>query len=142
VLAARVGKALNKRGQRYKPRAIDDIEEVIRVHVEPALGTRRITGIRRGDVQAIVDELSPRLSGSRVRSVSDLRVLLTPRALWRIPLVWRRRAADPARNEASVVRGRAAAMWSVADDEAEDARVDRRSLAVGVIGLQTLGAVA
>jgi hypothetical protein len=77
VLTAREGKALNKRGQRYKPRAIDDIEEVIRVHVEPALGTRRITGIRRGDAQAIVDELSPRLSGSRVRSVSDLRVRLT-----------------------------------------------------------------
>ncbi|MGI8558936.1 MAG: hypothetical protein ACR2ND_11635 [Solirubrobacteraceae bacterium] len=38
VRSAREGKALNKRGHRYKPRSIDDIEEVLRVHVEPALG--------------------------------------------------------------------------------------------------------
>lgn len=62
----------NRRAQhhRYKPRSIDDIEEVLRVHVEPALGTKQLTGVRRGDIQAIVDELSPILSGSRVRSVA------------------------------------------------------------------------
>lgn len=69
VIAAREGKALNKQGRRYKPRAIDDIEETLRVHVEPTLGGKRIAGIRRGDIQAIVDELTPRLSGSRVRSI-------------------------------------------------------------------------
>ena len=69
--AAREGKVLNKRGHRYKPRSIDDIEEVLRVHVEPSLGTKRIIGIRRGDVQAIIDELGPTLSGSRVRSVAN-----------------------------------------------------------------------
>jgi integrase len=71
VLAAREGKALNKRGHRYKPRAIDDIEEALRVHVEPTLGTKRITQIRRGDLQAVVDELAPKLSGSRVRSIAN-----------------------------------------------------------------------
>jgi len=71
VIAARNGKVLNKRGHRYKPRAIDDIEEVLRVHVEPTLGTKRLTGIRRGHIQAIIDELSPTLSGSRVRSVAN-----------------------------------------------------------------------
>jgi integrase len=71
VKAAREGKVLNKRGHRYKPRAIDDIEEVLRVHVEPILGTQRLIGVRRGDIQAIIDELSPRLSGSRVRSVAN-----------------------------------------------------------------------
>ena len=69
VIATRDGKALNKQGRRYKPRAIDDIEETLKVHVEPTLGGKRIAGIRRGDIQAIVDELTPRLSGSRVRSI-------------------------------------------------------------------------
>jgi integrase len=69
VTAAREGRALNKHGRRYKPRAIDDIEEVLRVHVEPTLGTKRISTIRRGHVQSLVDELAPDLSGSRVRSI-------------------------------------------------------------------------
>jgi integrase len=71
VVAAREGKVLNKHGHRYKPRAIDDIDEAIRVHVEPVLGTKRITAIRRGEIQAILDELAPRLSGSRVRSIAN-----------------------------------------------------------------------
>jgi integrase len=76
VAAAREGRALNKHGRRYKPRAIDNIEEVLRVHVEPVLGRRRITDTRRGDVQEIVDTLAPELSGSRVRAVvNSLRAL-------------------------------------------------------------------
>ena len=43
VAAAREGRVLNKHGRRYKPRAVDDIEEVLRVHVEPTLGTTRIS---------------------------------------------------------------------------------------------------
>src|SRR5579859_1417013 len=69
VAAARDGRALNKHGHRYKPRAIGNLEESLRLHVEPVLGTKRLSDIRRGDVQAIVDELAPTLSGSRVRSV-------------------------------------------------------------------------
>ena len=72
VTAARDGKVLNKHGHRYKPRAIDDIEEVLRVHVEPTLGTKRITHVRRSDLQAIVDDLAPKLSGSRVRSIANV----------------------------------------------------------------------
>jgi integrase len=71
VMAARDGKVLNKHGHRYKPSAIDDIEEALRVHVEPILGTKRITHIRRGDLQVIVDDLAPKLSGSRVRSIAN-----------------------------------------------------------------------
>jgi integrase len=69
VTAAREGRALNKHGRRYKPRAVDDIEEVLRVHVEPTLGAKRISTIRRSHVQSLVDELAPELSGSRVRSI-------------------------------------------------------------------------
>jgi integrase len=69
VAAAREGKALNKHGHRYKPRAIDNVDESLRLHVEPVLGNKRLSDIRRGDMQAVVDELAPELSGSRVRSV-------------------------------------------------------------------------
>jgi integrase len=69
VTAAREGRALNKHGHRYKPRALDDIEECLRVHAEPRLGSKRLAQIRRGDVQQIVDVLAPTMSGSRVRSV-------------------------------------------------------------------------
>jgi integrase len=69
ITAAREGRALNKHGHRYKPRAIDNIDESLRLHVEAILGKKRLSDIRRGDVQAIVDRLAPKLSGSRVRSV-------------------------------------------------------------------------
>lgn len=76
VKAAREGRALNKRGRRYKPSAIDNIEISLRVHAEPLLGRKRITDIRRGEVQKLVDELTPVRSGSRVRSVvNSLRAL-------------------------------------------------------------------
>jgi integrase len=69
VAAAREGRALNKHGHRYKPRAIADIDECLRVHAEPRLESKRLSQVRRGDVQAIVDQLAPSMSGSRVRSV-------------------------------------------------------------------------
>lgn len=76
VGAAREGKVLNKNGRRYKPTAVDNIEISIRKHVEPTLGQKRLATIRRGDVQAIIDELAPVLSGSRVRNiVNSLRAL-------------------------------------------------------------------
>jgi hypothetical protein len=69
IASAREGRALNKHGRRYKPRAIDDIDEVLKVHVEPRLGSKQISAIRRGHVQSLVDALAPALSGSRVRSI-------------------------------------------------------------------------
>lgn len=77
VKAAREGRALNKRGRRYKPTAVDNIEISIKTHVEPKLGRRRITDIRRGDIQTlIVDPMQVTHSGSRVRSVvNSLRAL-------------------------------------------------------------------
>lgn len=69
IRAAREGRALNKRGRRYKPTAVDNIEISLKVHAEPTLGRERITDIRRGQIQELVDELTPKRSGSRVRSV-------------------------------------------------------------------------
>jgi integrase len=39
------------------------------VHVTPALGSKRVGDVRRGDCQRLVDQLTPMMSGSRVRSV-------------------------------------------------------------------------
>lgn len=78
VTAAREGRALNKRGRRYKRKAIDVIEGRLKHDVEPHLGRRRLADIRRRDVQAIVDDLTPRASGSSVRGVvNSLRALYT-----------------------------------------------------------------
>jgi len=78
VKAAREGRALNKHGRRYKRKAIDLIEGRLKHDVEPRLGRRRIGDIRRGEVQAIVDDLTPVASGSSVRGVvNSLRALYT-----------------------------------------------------------------
>ena len=66
---AKAGRALNKKGKPFKPKAITSMDGALRVHVEPPLGARRIVDIRKRDVQGIVDDLAPRLSGSRVRAV-------------------------------------------------------------------------
>ncbi len=69
VAAAGEGKVLTKHGRRYKATAIDDLECALKVHVVPELGGKRLADVRRGDVQKLVDELTPVLSGSRVRTV-------------------------------------------------------------------------
>lgn len=66
---ARAGRVLNKHGKRYKRTALKTIDEALRVHIVPSLGARRIVDVRQRDIQRIVDDLSPRLSGSRVRAV-------------------------------------------------------------------------
>ncbi len=69
VKASEEGRALNKHGRRYKPSAVKDINECLRKHVLPTLGSKRLTDIRRADVQRLVDDLAPKMSGSRVRSI-------------------------------------------------------------------------
>jgi integrase len=66
---AKAGRALNKKGKPYKPRAIKSIDQTIRLHVIPTLGPRRLTDIRKGDIQRIADSISEKRSGSRVRGV-------------------------------------------------------------------------
>ena len=69
LAAIEAGSALNKHGRRYKPSAIRDLRGALELHVEPALGARRLVDVRRGDVQRLVDSLTPERSGSRVRTV-------------------------------------------------------------------------
>jgi integrase len=67
--AIKAGRALNKHGRRYKPSAIRDIEGALVGYVEPELGARRIGDVRRGDVQRLIESLTPEKSGSRVRTI-------------------------------------------------------------------------
>jgi integrase len=69
IAAAREGRALNKHGRRYKQSAWEDIDECLAKHVIPTLGPRRLSDVKRADVQRLVDDLTPKLSGSRVRSI-------------------------------------------------------------------------
>lgn len=69
IAAVKEGRALNKHGRRYKQSAWEDIDECLSKHVIPTLGPRRLVDIRRSDVQRLVDDLTPKMSGSRVRSI-------------------------------------------------------------------------
>ena len=69
VRAAEDGRALNKHGRRYKPSAVSDLKGCLEGHVVPVFERRRLTDLRRGDVQRLVDELPVDMSGSRVRSI-------------------------------------------------------------------------
>ncbi|HWY18933.1 MAG TPA: tyrosine-type recombinase/integrase [Solirubrobacteraceae bacterium] len=69
IEAARANRALNKKGRPYKQTAIRNIDQSLAKHVLPALGARRLVDVRPRDIQRIVDDLSPKLSGSRIRSV-------------------------------------------------------------------------
>lgn len=67
----RSGVVLNKYGRRYRPRAIGDLESSLNHLPEPLL-RKAGDDVRRGEIQALVDDLAerePPLSGSRIRSV-------------------------------------------------------------------------
>lgn len=69
IADAKAGRALNKKGKKFTTKAITSMDGALRVHVEPPLGPRPIGDIHKRDIQKIVDDLAPRLSGSRVRAV-------------------------------------------------------------------------
>ncbi len=67
--AIEAGKALNKHGRPYKPSAIRDLQGALEGYVQPALGGRQLADVRRGDIQRLIDSMTPEKSGSRVRTV-------------------------------------------------------------------------
>lgn len=68
--AARAGRALNKKRAPYKPDALRDLESAFRAWIVPELGSKRLDGVRRGDVQRLVDYMVDEgISGSRIRTV-------------------------------------------------------------------------
>lgn len=68
VKAAREGVALNKWRRRYRRRAVESLESSL-AHIPDHLARKRLGQVRRGEVQALVDQLAERLSGSRIRAV-------------------------------------------------------------------------
>lgn len=93
VRSARDGVALNKRGRRYKPSAVKDIDDALRVWVLPSIGAKRLTAVRRSDCQAIVDRMvAAGRSGSRVRHVVN-----ALHSLYRWAEDRERASGDPAR---------------------------------------------
>lgn len=54
---ARAHQVLNRSGDPYKPSAIRAYEQNLRLRVLPALGDRRLSDLRRADLQALVDRL-------------------------------------------------------------------------------------
>ena len=69
LAAIESGTAMNKHGHRYKPSAVRDLRGALEGHVKDAFGGHRLTDVRRGDVQRLVDKMAPEKSGSRVRTV-------------------------------------------------------------------------
>lgn len=72
IEGARAGDILNRNGRRYRPSVIRDYQGDLARHVLPTLGHRRLSDVRRGDVQALIDRLvADGLAPSTVRNALD-----------------------------------------------------------------------
>ena len=61
---------LTRQGRPYKPSALRDIRAALEQRILPDLGALKVSDVRRGDVQALVNRmLGEGLSGSRTRNV-------------------------------------------------------------------------
>ena len=103
---------MTKGGRPYKPAMIRLIEGDFRLHLTPEIGALRLSELHRRDVQALVDRLKTRMSGSKVRGiVTSLKIVL------RRPLEDDEIASDPCSRlrlpEAAGTRDRAASVDEV-----------------------------
>lgn len=57
IIAARDGTIRSRKGTAYKPSAVRSYERVLRLRVLPSLGHRKLSEIRRRDVQAFADDM-------------------------------------------------------------------------------------
>lgn len=72
IAGARAGHVLSRKGRPYRPSVVRDYESGLRRHVLPVLGDRRLTDVRRGDLQRVVDQLVVSdLAGSTIRNALD-----------------------------------------------------------------------
>ena len=72
IQGARAGTVLNRKGARYRPSVVRDYDADLSRHVLPTLGAKRLSDIRRADVQQLVDALHARgLAPSTVRNALD-----------------------------------------------------------------------
>jgi len=54
---AKAGRARNRSGKRFKPSTLRGYERVLKLRVFPAIGTMQLSGVRRRDIQDLVDRL-------------------------------------------------------------------------------------
>lgn len=72
IAGARAGRILNRNGKPYKPSVVRDYDGDLARHVLPTLGRRRLSDIRRGDIQRLIDDLvEDGLAPSTVRNALD-----------------------------------------------------------------------
>jgi integrase len=84
----REGLILNRKGEPYKPKTCREYQASLRLHVLPVLGSRRLSEIRRADVQALVDAMvASRYDGSTIRNALDPLRCICRRALTRDQIV-------------------------------------------------------
>jgi integrase len=114
VEGARAGSIRNRSGDRYKPSVIRSYETSLRLRVLPELGKRKVSEIRRRDVQDLAD----RLLGERLDPSTIRNTLMPLRAIFRRALARGDVAVNPTRGlELPAVRGRRDRI--VSPDEAE-----------------------
>lgn len=101
--AARKGAIRNRSGDEYKPSCLRGYEQAMRLRVLPALGHVRLGDVRRGDLQALVDELL--IAGHDPSTIRN--TLLPLRALYRRAIARGEVAVNPTVGlELPAVRGR------------------------------------
>ncbi|HWH43278.1 MAG TPA: tyrosine-type recombinase/integrase, partial [Thermoleophilaceae bacterium] len=84
VAGMRDGTIRNRKGQPYKPSAIRGYERCLRLRIDPELGDRRLSDVRRRDVQDLVDVLlADGLSGSTIANTLNPLQVIYRRALKR-----------------------------------------------------------
>jgi hypothetical protein len=72
LVGAEAGTVLSRKGERYSPSTLRGYDADLRLHVLPSLGSKRLSEIKRGDVQRLVDVLVARgLAPSSVRNAID-----------------------------------------------------------------------
>ena len=54
---AKAGRVRNRSGKRFKPSTLRGYERVLKLRVLPAIGTMQLSGVRRRDIQDLVDRL-------------------------------------------------------------------------------------
>ncbi|HET7646977.1 MAG TPA: tyrosine-type recombinase/integrase [Gaiellaceae bacterium] len=114
LAGARAGSIRNRSGDRYKPSVIRSYETSLRLRVLPELGKRKVSEIRRRDVQDLAD----RLLGQSLDPSTIRNALMPLRAIFRRALARGDVAVNPTRGlELPAVRGRRDRI--VSPDEAE-----------------------
>jgi len=73
---AKAGEVLNRSGRKYKPSVTRSYGKSLELHVYPTLGGKRLTDLKRKDVQELVDRLALTLDGQTVKNaITALRVV-------------------------------------------------------------------